>query len=155
MNLIYSVSSRTTSRTTSSRVGPTRATGSATGRQTGLKKAANPASEDPDEPEDASPASRVRVSKEGKLIVKGVDKFNKMERNRIVELVCAEKILECKRNSEMLNTINETLQTISAQKKKTEDEKEVLHKNFESKGIEMEMVADKLETAQRDIKLVI
>ena len=49
-----------------------------------------------EEEENNDPASRVRVSKEGKLIVKGVDKFNKMERSRIVELVCAEKILECK-----------------------------------------------------------
>ena len=118
----------------------------------GSAKKAAAVSDEPEEAEDASPASRVRVSKEGKLIVKGVDKFNKMERNRIVELVCAEKILECKRNSDMLNSINDTLQTISAQKQKAEEDKEQLHKNFQSKGIEMEMVTDKLEAAQRENK---
>ena len=52
----------------------------------------------------------------------------------------------------MISSINETVKMLSDEKQKTQEEKEQLHKNYQTKGLEMDVINDKLETAQRDIK---
>ena len=141
--------SRTTTTTSSSRLGAKRPAPSS--RTTAAKAKA----EEPKEEEEAKgdDASRVYISKKtGKLVVRGVDKFNKAERTRIIETVCAEKITECNRNSELINQINETLKTISAEKQKTEEEKKEIHKNYETKGMEFEALEDKYDSAKSENK---
>ena len=118
-------------------------------------KAAEPkdkAKEEPEEEGSNDPASRVRVNKDGKLIVKGVDKFNIKERQRLVEIVCAEKILECRRNSEMIANISKTLEVISEGKKQTEQEKEKVARDLDTKGLEFEVLQEKFETSEREKK---
>lgn len=140
---------RTTTTTSSSRLGAKRPAPSS--RTTAAKAKA----EEPKEEEEAKGdnASRVYISKKtGKLVVRGVDKFNKAERTRIIETVCAEKITECNRNSELINQINETLKTISAEKQKTEEEKKEIHKNYETKGMEFEALEDKYDSAKSENK---
>lgn len=140
---------RTTTTTSSSRLGAKRPAPSS--RTTAAKAKA----EEPKEEEEAKgdDASRVYISKKtGKLVVRGVDKFNKAERTRIIETVCAEKITECNRNSELINQINETLKTISAEKQKTEEEKKEIHKNYETKGMEFEALEDKYDSAKSENK---
>lgn len=149
--------STTTARATASRTTtrPGMSKTTAAPARTGTKRpAAGPAKveEEPEE-EQAGLASRVSVSqKTGKLLVKGVDKFNKAERNKIIELVCAEKIQECNKNTSLINSINETLKVMSAEKQRTEEEKKEIHKNYETKGLEFEALEDKFDSAKRDNK---
>jgi len=139
----------------SSRTGPA-ASRPGTSRTTARGgKAAEPKEkpkEDAEEEGSNDPASRVRVNKDGKLIVKGVDKFNIKERQRLVEIVCAEKILECRRNSEMIANISKTLEVISEGKKQTEQEKEKVARDLDTKGLEFEVLQEKFETSEREKK---
>lgn len=152
------LSNRTTTRPGTSRTvtKPVRAAAPARTRP-GTAKTAPPKkpieSKEPDESEGSDdPASRVRVNKDGKLIVKGVDKFNKMERARLVEIVCAEKILECRRNSEMISNISSTLAALTEGKKQTEQEKEKIARHLDTKGMEFESLQEKFEGSEREKK---
>ena len=145
---------RATASRTAARPGTSRAT--AAPARAGVKRpAVGPAKEEeePVEEESGDLASRVTVSKKtGKLLVKGVDKFNKAERSKIIELVCAEKIQECNKNTSLISSINETLKVMTAEKQRTEEEKKEIHRNYETKGLEFEALEDKFDGAKRDIK---
>ena len=98
-----------------------------------------------DEAEEEDPSSRVTVLASGKLKVKGVDKFNKTERAKIVELVCAEKILECKKNTKMIESIEATVKMIQEEKQRTEIQMKEVQKSSETKGLEFEALEEKFE----------
>ena len=112
-----------------------------------MKRTAAAAAQKPEEAEaeEEDPSSRVTVLASGKLKVKGVDKFNKTERAKIVELVCAEKILECRQNTKIIESINETVKMIQAEKQRTEDQMKEVQKSSETKGLEFEALEEKFE----------
>ena len=112
-----------------------------------MKRTAAAAAQKPeqDETEEEDPSSRVIVLPSGKLKVKGVDKFNKTERAKIVELVCAEKIIECRNNTKVIESINETVKMIQDEKQRTENQMKEVQKNHETKGLEFEALEEKFE----------
>ena len=75
-----------------------------------------------------------------------------MERAKIVEVVFAEKILECQRNSQKIKSINETMKELLEVRKRAEAEKNEIHRNYDTKGLEFASIEDKHDTAKRENK---
>ncbi|CAG5082230.1 Oidioi.mRNA.OKI2018_I69.PAR.g10070.t1.cds [Oikopleura dioica] len=94
------LTTKTLTAATSSRVGAR--AGTARGP---VKATKSPVEKVPEEDEDAGPSSRVKLTSEGKIIVKGVKKFDLKERCNVLEIVLAEKITSAKQTEQHLKML--------------------------------------------------
>ena len=122
----------TTSRPAVSRAGSRPGSSLSSRAATTRKAAAPPATEEPPAATDGAPkadeaeaGSRVRLTAEGKIIVKGVKKFDTKERMKVLEIVLAEKIIETRNNKSALAALTAAFETIKTEKTAAVEETKV------------------------------
>ena len=109
-----------------------------------------PEKTEPKEPEE--PGSRVRLTAEGKIIVKGVKKFDQKERMKVLEIVLAEKILEVRNNKASLAALTTAFESIKTEKAVAVEETKELSEYKKIKEQECANVEEKYSNAMRDIR---
>ena len=143
----------TTSRTAVSRP-PSRTAGtSRTGPTSRAPTKKAPEPEQPPAEDVANPdetGSRVRLTADGKIIVKGVKKYDMKERMKVLEIVLAEKIIEIRGNKQTLNTLTTAFDNIKVEKKQADNETKELSEYKTIKEQQYGNLEEKYSCAQRD-----
>ncbi|CAG5104613.1 Oidioi.mRNA.OKI2018_I69.chr1.g1388.t1.cds [Oikopleura dioica] len=111
----FTLTTKTLTAATSSRVGAR--AGTARGP---VKATKSPVEKVPEEDEDAGLSSRVKLTSEGKIIVKGVKKFDLKERCNVLEIVLAEKITSAKQTEQHLKMLTEAVESIKGEKQQAQ-----------------------------------
>ena len=102
---------------------------------------------EPDEP-----GSRVRLTAEGKIIVKGVKKFDQKERMKVIEIVLAEKIVEVRNNKASLSALTAAFESIKTEKAVAVEETKELSEYKKIKEQEFANIEEKYSSSLREIR---
>merc|ERR1712037_508817 len=102
--------------------------------------------------EDVGPSSRVKLTSEGKIIVKGVKKFDLKERCNVLEIVLAEKITAAKQTEQHLKMLTDAVESIKGEKQVAQTEAKGLQEYKMMKEAECDNLEERLQNAQRELR---
>jgi hypothetical protein len=89
--------------------------------------------------------SRVKLTSEGKIIVKGVKKFDLKERCNFLEIVLAEKITSAKQTEQHLKMLTDAVESIKGEKQVAQTEAKGLQEYKMAKEAEFDNLEERLQ----------
>ena len=96
--------------------------------------------------------SRVRLTAEGKLIVKGVKKYDMKERMKVLEIVLAEKIIETRNTNRALAALTTALESVKTEKNHAVEETKELSEYKVVKEQECANWEERCQGANRELR---